>query len=258
MIISRTPLLNYRFRREHYEKLYPLSKQYVKSSVLSYPEDPFLFQIYINNDKNKIPKEVYDNIATFAPEYTHVIYDDEMSKKFLTTYFEPIVYDVFIKLKSCAHKADLLRYCLLYIHGGVYMDISKELLVPLSDIVTDKQDFYSIIGADCCHISQGFISSPARNPLFLSLIYYIITTGNPLKYHDFCIDILCQIEADLGEPLKYGLNVSETKRYYLLEEKCSAWDCSKCNNKFDKYGLCCIIYDNEKPVLNARRSSYPW
>ena len=119
---------------------------------------------------------------------------------------------------------------------------------------------YSIIGHDKIHISQGFISTPSRHPFFLSLIYYIVKTGNPIYYHQFCQDFMYQIELDLNKKIHSGLNKSDNSKqeYYLLVEKCSLSDSSLCNNKFDRYGYCCIIWNNDKPIMNARRSSYPW
>ena len=242
------------FDRQHYNntttKLVKDKKEY--SSEISL----YFFQTY--KDKKKIPKEVYDNIKTYAPEYKHIIFDNKDSEEFLYTYFEPIVLETFKKLKLGAHKADLLRYCLLYIYGGVYMDIHKEFLVPLSEILIDKNMIYSIIGDDTIHISQGFIATPSRHKFFLSLIYYIVKTGNPLYYHQFCQDFMYQIESDINKKVDYGLNKNSKQQYYLLNEKCSISDCSMCNNKFDRYGKCCIIWDKDKPIMNARRSSYPW
>jgi hypothetical protein len=216
-----------------------------------------LFQTY--NDKSKIPEEIYQTVKKYAPEYTHIILDDTDGINFLSKYFEPPVLKTFKKLKLGAHKADLLRYCLLYIHGGVYMDISTELLTPLSTIFTDKTILYTVISGFKDHIYQGVICTPPRNPLFLCLIYYIVKTGNPLIYHEFCKDFLYQINKDLKYFVKPGLNISKQgNKYYLLSEECSKNNCSLCNDKCDKYGLCCMIYDKGFPVIKTRRESYPW
>ena len=135
------------------------------------------------------------------------------------------------------------------------MDIHKELMVPVRELFPDKNTIYSVISYSRDHITQGLISTPARQPLFLSLIYYIVRTGNPFLYHDFCKDFQYQVELDLGTDVKYGVNKSKNVQYYFLNEKCS--DSTLCK-KLDRYGLCCVIYDKGKHVINARRSSYPW
>jgi len=210
------------------------------------------FQTYW--DKSKVPREVYENIARFAPTYSHEILDDDDCETFLSTYFTANVLHAFRSFKQGAHKADLVRYALLYIHGGVYMDIHKELLIPLDDMIRDKHVIHSIFSTD--HISQGFISAPSRHPLFLSLIDYVIQ-GEPLFYHDFCKDFLYQIQKDTNAYMTSGLYQGRNTQYYLFTESCSSTDCSLCG-KFDRYGLCCMIYDKKKPVIYARRHSYPW
>ena len=77
----------------------------------------YLFQTY--NNINKIPPKVFQNIEKYAPDYKHFIYDDTACKIFLKKYFVPEVLKKFNKLKLGAHKADLWRYCVLYIYGGI-------------------------------------------------------------------------------------------------------------------------------------------
>ena len=249
-----TPLLNFRFVRDYYSKTRLLKTKMVDGRE---PTPKLLFQTYSN--KAKIPSDVYENVRRYAPEYTHFILDDSEGAEFINTHFSDEVLKVFKTLTLGAHKADLLRYCLLYINGGVYMDISTEMVKPLSSIFKDEDIMYTVLSASGDHIYQGVISTPPNNPLFLSLISYIVRTGNPLFYHDFCKDFLYQIENDINGSVKKGLNIgSKGAKYYLLNEECSLIDGSMCDNKFDKYGLCCLIYDNKVPVIKTRRESYPW
>jgi len=244
----------YRFNRGHYNDIYPTTKLLLKKTDYLSETKPKFFQTY--HDKKKIPKYVYENIATYAPEYSHIILDDNEAEVFLDEYYQPEVLHTFRILEKGAHKADLLRYCLLYVYGGVYMDIHKELLVPARQLFPDKNTIYSTIAHTRNHITQGLISTPVRHPLFLSLIYYIVKTGNPYGYHDFCMDFKYQVELDLGTDVKNGANKSKNVEYYFLNEKCST-DTILCK-KLDSYGLCCVIYDRGRHVINARRSCYPW
>jgi len=257
LITRLTSILNFRFKRCFYN--ITIGKALLKESLqINDGMTPkLLFQTY--KDKSKIPNEVYQTIQKYASEYNHIVLDDTDAINFLTEYFEATVVKTFNKLKLGAHKADLLRYCLLYIYGGVYMDISTELITPLSDIFPDKTILYTVLSVVKDHIYQGVICTPPNNPIFLSLIYYIVKTGNPLFYHDFCKDFLYQIKKDLNYSVKLGLNTSKQgNKYYILNEKCSFFYRSLCYNKFDKYGLCCVIYDKDIPVIKTRRSTYPW
>ena len=248
---------NYKYKRSSY-----YSESYIESNKNRYlnlknipniPNNP-LFQTY--HDKSKIPNEIYENIRKYAPEYTHIIMDDNDIRDFLKIYYNKNVLDTFDSLKSGAHKADLARYCILYLYGGLYLDIKTELIKPLKEIFNKGDDvFYSVDAYFDGYIYQGIIKTPQYQPLFLSLIDYICKTKNPFLYLDFCRDLYVQLEKYIKDGIfkdKNGL------KYYLLKEKCSNIDNSMCYDGFDRYGFCCFIYDKEEPVIKGRRSSYPW
>ena len=252
-ILSAFLFLSPRCENYIYNNRYLKNVKNIKSDNI---KNPF-FQIYINFDKNKIPKDVYDNIKKYAPEYTHIIVDEVDIEKFLKKYYKDIVFDTFKSLKSGAHQADLARYCLLYIYGGIYMDIKVELIKPLNDVFNKGDNvFYSVLSYKGDHIAQGVIKSPPRNPLFLSLIDYVVNTQNPRDFHDFCKDLFLKIKTDVKN-IKAGLLTGKNDKYYLFKEVCEN-DCSRCNDGCDTKGRCCFVWDGNTPVIKTRRNSYPW
>jgi hypothetical protein len=65
----------------------------------------------------------------------------------LRQYFPPDVLWSFHKLRPGAFKADLFRYCYLYIHGGVYADLDCKQLAPMLEITRDDirdSDFIAV------------------------------------------------------------------------------------------------------------------
>lgn len=246
----------YLFDRGHFSDTSRSIKLLKENVELNQREKPQLFQTY--NDKTKIPKEVIDNINKYAPEYEHTILDNNDCIKFLQIYFNDNVLDTFNKLKMGAHKADLIRYCLLYIYGGAYIDIKTELVKPLNDIFKNPNIVYSVIANSNDHIYQGIISTPPQNPLFLSLIQYIVDVKNTLMYHSFCVDFFYQISKDIDEYPSEGINNGKYQQYYLFTEKCSRVDSTMCYDGFDRYGYCCFIWDKDDPIIKTRYSSYPW
>jgi hypothetical protein len=60
------------------------------------------------------------------PNYSHYIYDDNECREFIKGHFNDNVVTTFDKLIPGAYKADLWRYCILYINGGIYLDIKYE------------------------------------------------------------------------------------------------------------------------------------
>ena len=214
-----------------------------------------LFQTYF--DKSKVPQMIYDNINKYASEYKHYIYDDVDSNNFLSYYFKPIVLKTFNQLKLGAHKADLLRYCLMYIYGGVYLDIKIELIKPLSEIIKNDNFIYSVLSNSKDHIFQAIIISKPNNLFFLKLINYITNIQNPNDYFAFCKDYFNNIIEDSMESVKIGLNVGYEQLHYLFEERCSK-DSSKCHDGLDKYGQCCLVYEDNIPIIKCRYASFPW
>ena len=68
--------------------------------------------------KKSIKKTINNN-----PYLQYNIYNDKQSKLFLKKFFNKDVLDAYNILKPYAYKSDLIRYCLLYIYGGIYMDL---------------------------------------------------------------------------------------------------------------------------------------
>ena len=68
-------------------------------------------------------------------------------------------------LTSGALKADIWRYCALFLFGGVYADIDSICLVPLQDVLRDDDEFVSsCAGQVRWAIFNGFIASRPRHP----------------------------------------------------------------------------------------------
>ena len=57
------------------------------------------------------------------PEFVHFLFDDDDCLVFIKKHFSNEVVDAFNNLIPGAYKADLFRLCILYIQGGIYMDI---------------------------------------------------------------------------------------------------------------------------------------
>jgi hypothetical protein len=76
-----------------------------------------------------------------------------------------------------AFKADLFRYCVLYVQGGVYADIDVRPLVPSLDellrpgirLITPKQD-----GLCRCGVWQGLLAAAPGHPALLLAVLLIV------------------------------------------------------------------------------------
>ena len=101
-----------------------------------------IFQTWHSLD---LPEKMKNNITTLKnqhPEFKYHLYDDNMCRDFIQKHFDDDVLYSFDKLKPGAYKADLWRYCVLYIHGGIYLDIKYKCANGFNLIeLTDKEYF---------------------------------------------------------------------------------------------------------------------
>jgi len=112
-------------------------------------------------------------------EFKHHLYDDDDCRDFIAEHFDSTVVNAFDTLIPGAYKADLWRYCVLYIRGGIYLDIKYEChnnfkLVTLLDkphYVLDRKE-YAEPGSVLVY--NGFMVSPAKNPVLKKCIEEII------------------------------------------------------------------------------------
>lgn len=99
-----------------------------------------LFQTWYTLDLPDKMKETVETLKKQNPEFTHYLYDDAMCRKFIQDNFDEDVVYAFDKLKPGAFKADLWRYCILYIKGGIYLDIKYYCINNFKLInLTDKE-----------------------------------------------------------------------------------------------------------------------
>ena len=121
---------------------------------------------------------VYEN-ALNNPEFNFFVFDNDMCSNFIKNNFDNDVLIAFNNIKAGAYKADLWRYCVLYMYGGVYMDIKFVLNYKLTDIINK---YGSIFVKDVDYYSNsckkgtfnGFMISDAKNPIFYDCIQQIV------------------------------------------------------------------------------------
>jgi mannosyltransferase OCH1-like enzyme len=207
-----------------------------------------LFQTY--HLPKKIPKHIIDLRNMYASDYSYSLYDDDQGLDFLKEYYTDQVVDKYSKLTG-AHKADLLRYCLLYIEGGVYMDIKTILTRPLSEIIiNNNNNEHKLITAKSINkgtIYQGFLASTPRNPIFLDLIQKILKTDLIEIKHDYII---------FTQQFFHSIKKFKDKQDILLYNEVCVKDITK---KMDRYGSYCVLKnDNGEVVLEVRDPTYPW
>lgn len=93
-----------------------------------------------------ITAENYPNFSRLVNSWTasgwdYSFYTDEDAAKFLTENFPPEVREAYDALVPGAYKADLFRYCVLFIFGGVYSDVDVMLSADLDVLLEEDIGF---------------------------------------------------------------------------------------------------------------------
>ncbi|GAB7351781.1 hypothetical protein MBLNU459_g2355t1 [Dothideomycetes sp. NU459] len=128
------------------------------------------------------------------PEYRYEVLTDRNDLAYVERYFGAdgfnrldIVY-TYRELKARIIKADLLRYLIMYVEGGVYTDIDVEALRPVSRFIPDRYDErdidmvigveidqpefvnHTILGQKCQSFCQWTFMCKPRLPVMLQLV----------------------------------------------------------------------------------------
>ena len=82
-----------------------------------------IFQTWYTKNLPPKMKERVENLKAMHPRFEHYLYDDNDCREFIKNNFNSDVLNAYDGLIPGAYKADLWRYCVLYINGGIYMDI---------------------------------------------------------------------------------------------------------------------------------------
>jgi hypothetical protein len=167
-----------------------------------------IYQTY--NLLDAVPPKVARNLAQYAPDYRRYLFDDDDCVAFLGAHYHPDVVKTFHLLRG-AHKADLFRYALLYVKGGVYLDIKTELVRPLNTVfnhTADRRVTYTVIDYLNATIYQGMLASPKGNPLFLHGVLDFVRARKPIAlYMMSTTHMYHMIRFDTGQVVLHeGLN----------------------------------------------------
>ncbi len=132
-------------------------------------------------------KETVEKLKLDNPEFKHYLYDDKMCRDFIKENFHKDVLYAFDKLKPGAYKADLFRYCILYINGGIYLDIKYKCVDKFKLIyLTDKEYFVRDhdISDGTYGIYQALLICYPYNNILLKCIHEILNNVKN-NYYNF-------------------------------------------------------------------------
>ena len=200
-------------------------------------------KIFQTWETSQVTPGMYDAVYTWIdknPDWEYYFFDDKACRDFIKDNFPKKVLDAYDTLIPGAYKADLWRYCVLYIHGGVYNDLKHELLTSLNDIIPNDVEFLSIKDLDndreypIC-IYQAFLCSKPKHPFLKKVIdlvvenietgYYGYDTFSPTGPAAFGKAINLVINKPVSSPHSVGVNDVSGYKYILWSDDFSNNTC---------------------------------
>jgi len=98
-----------------------------------------IYQTWKTKDLPLNVNTIRDKISKLNPNYKMILYDDNDIDIFIKTNFNIKIYNIYKKLNVGASKADFWRYCILYINGGIYLDMDAQILKPLDYLIEENE-----------------------------------------------------------------------------------------------------------------------
>lgn len=93
--------------------------------------------------QNRLIKAADQKLKQNNPDWTFLQFDDEACDEFMSLHFNGEIYSAYqkINVQYGVARADLFRYCAMYVHGGIYLDIKSTAALKL-DSISLKSDKY--------------------------------------------------------------------------------------------------------------------
>jgi hypothetical protein len=132
-----------------------------------------------------VDEKKYPNMSRLAESWKqsgweYHFYDDETSANFLSTHFPHQVREAYDAITPGAFKADLFRYCVLLIRGGIYADMDillesnlDQVIAPNVGFVTAQDEPGQAIGHRSC-LWNGFLASAPGHPFLARTIENVV------------------------------------------------------------------------------------
>lgn len=196
-------------------------------------------------DKNKVPRSVLQMFEKHTSGWRVIIMDDSEARKFLREHFAEDVSRKFNDLLAAgkgAHAADLLRFCQLYIYGGLYLDIKTVITSPI-DWFDVRDEIFAVKGiyskSQGAHI--GVVGGRAGHAAFELMIRRMMATPHwlsSLNYHTHCLQFYYRVAPH------FDVIWGEERHNDALRP--------------DRHGVQASIYLGDRVIAHSRDPDYPW
>jgi hypothetical protein len=130
-----------------------------------------IIQVYKHN---RVHPHIYHSIMKMLdinPSYTYYFITYDICEELIKEHFDENTLVAYNKIKVGAAKADFIRYIMLYIYGGIYLDLDASIEIDLNKFIITNTDFiffYRFV--DEVKIVQWLIMTKPKNFIIKAII----------------------------------------------------------------------------------------
>lgn len=212
---------------------------------------PIIHQIWIQG-YDHIPaelKEYHENCKEVNKKFQHQFWDEIKIKELLLKHFGPEYVELYEYYTVPSQKADLAKYAILYVNGGVYLDMDMVCKRNLESFL--KYDLF--FTTDVFYILYkryltGIIGAKPKHPAFL-VVFKNMFLRKPYSYNiqysaatQLFFDSVTQYKRESGDN-----NINIIDRKYL--HPCSILEDENCHLTCDECYVAHTNYSSWSPSL---------
>jgi mannosyltransferase OCH1-like enzyme len=183
----------------------------------------------------KLPPLMFKAISLIKkinPNFRYYLFDDNDCQIFIKKFFPIEIYNTYNRLIPGAYKADLWRYCILYIYGGIYLDI-KYIPVKGFKFINLLEEEHWTLDINKTNIYNALLVCKPKNEILLKAINQIVENVKNNYYGDSYL-------SPTGPQLLSQYFSEDEKRNFKTKHEITG------DNDFDK-----IIKFNDFTILRA-------
>ncbi len=132
----------------------------------------FIFQTWKTTEVPEKWKNGQKSIINMNKDYEYKLFTDDDNRNFVKEHF-PFFLDTYDNFEYNIQRVDAVRYCILYIHGGIYVDLDYECnksFNEIENILTKPIGLVRSINTPNVTTNSIMISSVKRHPIWLECI----------------------------------------------------------------------------------------
>lgn len=126
--------------------------------------------------ENPVGEELYASAHTeqckkLNPGWTVRDWDKEQVDKFIIEYYSPSFKELYDSLPLTIMRADVARYLIIAVYGGIYLDLDWECRRPFKDILMDGAQL--ILPQRQGRLANGLLGSVPNHPFWDCLLHHV-------------------------------------------------------------------------------------